>query len=174
LFRSRRPQGSGFSGRAARKSCAKSLSSRGITASGRARFSSCCVGRTEIHACSRGDETGLASARDAVVRMAVESWRFGRLYEKAVSRLEEKDRSRFEGQLAAFGKKIEEALGAIGMRIVNIEGTQFDPGIAATPLNIEDFGPDDNLAVDRMMEPIIMGADGLVRMGLVTLRKMEL
>jgi hypothetical protein len=103
--------------------------------------------------------------------MAVESWRFSITYERAVSKLGDRDRARFAGQLAVFGKKIEESLGAIGMRIVNIEGTPFDPGIAAIPLNIEDFGPDDELAVDRMMEPIIMGKDGLVRMGSVTLRK---
>jgi hypothetical protein len=111
---------------------------------------------------------------DAIVKVVVESWRFGRVYEKAVSKLDGKDRVRFEGQLVAFGKKIEEALGAMGMWIVNIEGTQFDPGIAATPLNIEDFGPDDELVIDRMMEPIIMGKDGLVRMGLVTLRKLKI
>jgi hypothetical protein len=103
--------------------------------------------------------------------MAVDSWRFALACEKAASKLCGRDRARFEGQLAVFGKKMEEALGAIGMRIVNIEGTPFDPGIAATPLNIEDFESGDELAVDRMTEPIIMGKDGLVRMGSVSLRK---
>jgi hypothetical protein len=120
------------------------------------------------------DEPAFEAARDVIVRMAVEAWRFSRVYEKAVSKLNDRDRVRFDGPLAAFGKKMEEALGAIGLRIVNIEGTPFDPGIAAAPLNIEDFEQGDELTVDRMMEPIIMGRGGIVRMGLVTLRKADI
>ena len=103
--------------------------------------------------------------------MAVEAWRFSRAYEKTLSKLSSKDRVRFEGSFAAFGKIIEEALGTLDMRIVNIEGSPFDPGIAAAPVNIDDFGPGDELVIDRMIEPIIMGRDGIIRMGSVTLRK---
>ena len=103
--------------------------------------------------------------------MALEAWRFSRAYEKAISRLSSEERVLFEGSLDAFGKKIEEALSALDMRIVSVEGTVFDPGIAATPVNIDDFDPDGELVVDRMIEPIIMGRCGIVRMGSVTLRK---
>jgi hypothetical protein len=44
-------------------------------------------------------------------------------------------------------------------------------GMAASALNIGDFGPDDALLVDQMVEPIIMGPEGLVRSGTVMLRK---
>lgn len=60
------------------------------------------------------------------------------------------------------------------MRIVNVEGHPFDPGMAATPLNIEKFDAKDALMVDQMLEPIIMGKEGLVKAGTVTLRKVEL
>jgi hypothetical protein len=42
--------------------------------------------------------------------------------------------------------------------------------MAATPLNIEEFDAKDALMVDQMLEPIIMGKDGLVKTGTVTLR----
>ena len=103
--------------------------------------------------------------------MAIEAWRLRRAYEKVLSKLSSEDRDRFEGSLAAFVKKIEEALDTLDMRIVNIEGALFDPGIAATPINIDDFGPDDELVVDRMIEPIIMEKGSIVKMGAVTLRK---
>ena len=64
-------------------------------------------------------------------------------------------------------------LAEAGMRIVNVEGQQFDPGIAATALNIEEFASEDSLIVDQMLEPIIMGPVGVVRTGTVTLRKVE-
>lgn len=41
--------------------------------------------------------------------------------------------------------------------------TFFNPGMAATPLNIEDFNSEDTLIIDQMLEPIIMGKDGLVK-----------
>ena len=45
--------------------------------------------------------------------------------------------------------------------------------MAATPLNIEEFEPEDALIVDQMLEPIIMGPNGVIRTGTVTLRKGE-
>ena len=60
------------------------------------------------------------------------------------------------------------------MRIVNVEGHAFDSGMAATPLNIDEFDAKDALMVDQMLEPIIMGKEGLVKTGTVTLRKVEL
>jgi hypothetical protein len=57
------------------------------------------------------------------------------------------------------------------MRIVNLEGQSYDTGAAATAINVADFSPDDVLVVDQMLEPIIMGTDGLLRSGTVTLRK---
>lgn len=113
------------------------------------------------------------AATDELVKIAIESWRFGRIFEKTAAKLEGTERERCMNQLSSFNKKIENSLEALGLRMVNIEGTPFDPGIAATPSNIEDFKADDELVVDRMIEPIIMGKDGLIRVGRVTLRKME-
>ncbi|MDR1581304.1 MAG: hypothetical protein LBS35_13190 [Synergistaceae bacterium] len=110
---------------------------------------------------------------EAIVKLAVESWRFIRVFEHTVSGLDAREASRCRGSADAFRKKIEEVLAAMDLRMVSIEGTAFDPGIAATPLNIEDFGPGEELEVDTMVEPIIMNCGGLVRMGSVTLRKMR-
>ena len=120
------------------------------------------------------DDSGYpGAATDAVIKIAVESWRFGRIFEKTAAKLEGAERERCMSQLLSFNKKIESSLGALGLRIVSIEGTPFDPGMAGAPLNLEDFKADDELVVDRMIEPIIMGKDGLIRVGRVTLRKTE-
>ena len=57
------------------------------------------------------------------------------------------------------------------MNLVNVEGQSFDPGIAATALNIDEFEKNDKLIVEQMLEPIIMGPEGLLRSGTVMLRK---
>lgn len=112
--------------------------------------------------------------RDAVISMAVESWRFGRVFDRLLTKLDAGEQNRYKSQFRWFIKKVEEALEIAELRIVNVEGHTFDPGMAATPLNIEEFEAEDTLMVDQMLEPIIMGKEGLVKTGTVTLRKCEL
>ena len=107
----------------------------------------------------------------SLIDMAVESWRFARLFGRLVSKLDAGEGSRYVNQLRYFQKKLEDSLEASGMKIVNVEGQPFDPGMAASAINIGDFGPDDVLLVDQMVEPIIMGAEGLRKQGTVMLRK---
>jgi hypothetical protein len=61
----------------------------------------------------------------------------------------------------------------VGLRLVTIEGQRFDSGTAATALNINDFGPNDEVVIEQMIEPIVMNNLGLVRAGTVMLRKAE-
>lgn len=112
--------------------------------------------------------------QDAIISMAIESWRFVRAFERLLSKFESSEQKRHRSQLRWFKKKVEESLEQVDLQLVNVEGHTFDPGMAATPLNIEEFDPADTLVVDQMLEPIIIGEKGLVRMGTVTLRKEEL
>ena len=105
--------------------------------------------------------------------MAVESWRFGKTYDRLLAKLDAGEQKRYKSQFRWFIKKVEEALEQAELNIVNVEGHPFDPGMAATPLNIEEFGAHDALMVDQMLEPIIMGKEGLVKTGTVTLRKVD-
>ena len=119
------------------------------------------------------DGDSVEPMRESVISMAIESWRFAKVFERMLTRLDAGEQSRYRNQFRWFVKKVEEALESAELRIVNVEGHPFDPGIAATPLNIEEFDPDTSLMVDQMLEPIIMGREGIVKTGIVTLRKME-
>ncbi|MCU8019649.1 hypothetical protein L5M36_22625 [Shewanella sp. SM72] len=112
--------------------------------------------------------------REAVITMALESWRFARVFERMLLKIDAGEQNRYKSQFRWFIKKVDEALELAELRIVNVEGHPFDPGMAATPLNIEEFDSKDTLMVDLMLEPIIMGKEGLVKTGTVTLRKMDL
>ena len=109
----------------------------------------------------------------SLMDVAVESWRFSRLFSRLVSKLDAGESSRYVNQLRYFQKKVEESLDAAGLKIVNVEGHPFDPGMAASAINIGDFGPDDVLVVEQMVEPILMGPEGLRRQGTVTLKKVQ-
>jgi hypothetical protein len=109
----------------------------------------------------------------SLIEMAVESWRFSRLFSRVVNKLDAGEAGRYVNQLRYFQKKVEESLDASGLKLVNVEGQPFDPGMAASALNIGDFGPEDHLLVDQMVEPIIMGPEGLRKQGTVMLRKVH-
>ena len=108
-----------------------------------------------------------------LIDIAVESWRFSRLFAKVVSKLDAGESGRYANHLRYFQKKVEESLDSSGLKLVNVEGQLYDAGMAASALNLGDFGPDDVLLVDQMVEPIIMGPNGLRKQGTVMLRKVE-
>lgn len=110
----------------------------------------------------------------SLIDISVESWRFSRLFARLISRLDAGEGDRYTSQYRYYLKRLEETLEGAGLTLVNVEGQPYDPGVAASALNIGDFGADDVLVVEQMIEPIIMGSEGLVRRGTVMLRKVEL
>lgn len=118
-------------------------------------------------------EDNHALTESAVIDLAIESWRFGRLFLRVLGKLDAGDATRYESQLRYFVKKLQGSLEQCGLRLVNLEGQLFDPGMAATALNVGDFGPEDRLFVDQMLEPVIIGPNGLRRAGVVILKKVD-
>lgn len=119
-----------------------------------------------------GDETTPPNAEalaKSLANIAVESWRFGKTFQRVLGKLDAGEQSKFLGQFRWFQRKLEGELAGAGMRIVNVEGHGFDPGMAATPINAEEFESSDELVVEQMLEPIIMGQNGVVKTGTVIL-----
>jgi hypothetical protein len=109
----------------------------------------------------------------SLVEVAIESWRFSRLFSRIVAKLDAGEAAKYVNQLRYFQKKVVENLEAGGFKLVNVEGQPFDNGMAVSAVNIGDFEPEDQLIVDQMVEPIIMGPEGLRRQGTVMLRKVH-
>ena len=107
----------------------------------------------------------------SLLDISVESWRLVKLFDRLLTRIDAGEQGRYRGQLRWFQKKLEESLDVAQLRVVNVEGHTYDPGMAATPLNIDEFESQDVLVVDQMLEPIVMGTKGIVKTGTVTLRK---
>ena len=109
----------------------------------------------------------------ALINIATESWRFGKVVDRILVKLDPIEQARYSSQYRWYTRKIEEALAGAGMRVVNVEGRPFETGMAATPLNMDEFDPDDTLIVDQMIEPIIMSNKRLVKEGTILLRRGE-
>lgn len=116
----------------------------------------------------------IEASQKSLINIAVESWRFSRLFSRLLTKLDAGETQKYSNQFKFYLKQLEANLEAGGLKLVNLEGQPFSPGMAATPLNIEDFGPDEVLLVDQMVEPVILGAEGVIRSGTVMLRKAQL
>jgi len=117
------------------------------------------------------DETAeIDRLREVLLEQAIEAWRFAKAFERVLSRLEPAERARFQSQLTWFRDKSTEKLAAAGMHLVDLTGVTFDAGTAATPVNIDEFEEGATLAVESMLEPIVMNGDGVVRFGKVVLK----
>ena len=119
------------------------------------------------------DVTRGTELKKVIIDMAVEAWRFRRVFEKAMSKLDAGESSRYIGQFNWFIKKVDEALKTAGMKIINVEGLPYDVGMALTPLNIDDFEPDDPLYVEQLIEPIIMDSESVLKTGTAILGRIE-
>lgn len=108
-----------------------------------------------------------------ILNMTVESWRLAKLFLKIINKLDTNETNRYLSQLRYFQKNIENNLEQLNLKIINLEGMPYDIGMAATPINIEDFQQDDILFVEQMIEPLIMGPNGIKKQGTILLAKVE-
>src|SRR5260370_40232220 len=95
-----------------------------------------------------------AECERAMVELAIESWRFQKLFARALGKLDAGESLRFANQHRYFIMRIDECLAGVGLKLVNLEGQAYDPGAAVTALNVADFGAEDDLVVDLMIEPV--------------------
>lgn len=107
----------------------------------------------------------------ALVDLSIESWRLCRLFTRVVEKMDAGESTRYANQIRYFLKSLDGHLESSGLKLISLEGQPYSAGMAVSAVNMEDFSPDDVLLVDRMVEPVVMGADGVRKQGTVTLRK---
>lgn len=106
-----------------------------------------------------------------IIDIAVDSWRFTRIFLRALGKLDAGEANRYMSQFKYYLERLEANLDDAGVKIVNLEGQAYDSGMAVKALNIEDFALEDALIVEQMLEPVVMGGSGLLREGTVMLQK---
>ncbi len=111
--------------------------------------------------------------QDSLISIASELLRFQRVFEKAISKLAVDDQSKYISQFSWFSKKVKKALDDAGLRLLSLEGQLYDPGMAVTPINIDEFETTDTLFVAQTVEPIIMHDDEVFKTGTVILGRVE-
>ncbi len=119
---------------------------------------------------SEQDYTRLESS---LIAIASELFRFQRVFEKAVSKIEVDDQGKYMSQFSWFSKKVTKAIEEANLKLLNLEGQLYDPGMAVTPLNLDDFDTEDKLYIAQTIEPVIMKQDKVIKTGTVILGRVE-
>ena len=91
--------------------------------------------------------------------------------ERLVAEVDAGQQQRYRNKLRWFIKQLSGALESTGLKLVNLEGQPYDPGDAATALNLGEFSPGDRLVVDQVLEPTLLGPNGVLRAGTVILKR---
>lgn len=109
------------------------------------------------------------------IDLAVESLRLIRAFEKIIGALDEQDARRYASKIRFFRRNLDQGLEESGFSLVEpTTGDVYDPGMAVSAINCEDFEPEDELVIDTVLEPIIMSHDGSIkRLGSVIVRKAQ-
>jgi len=109
----------------------------------------------------------------ALLRVSVEGWRLIRTVERFQRQLDADQQRRIGSRISYFDRLLTDELANLGYSLIDFRGQPFGPQIAASAVNVDEFAPSDSLVVDQTVEPAVIGPDGLLRMGTVTLRKRE-
>lgn len=110
------------------------------------------------------------NCQTALAELAVESWRFAKEYRRLVLKLDANEHSRFTNKLQYFVQRLQSCLSEGGLTLVSLEGQPYEIGIAADILNLDEYSAEDRLVIDQMIEPIIMGPNGIVKTGKAMVR----
>ena len=108
---------------------------------------------------------------NSLADIAAETFRLRGVFVRAIRNADFDEHVKYMSQFGWFEKKVTKALEEAGLTVVDLSGLPYDAGMAVTPLNLDDFAPGARLLVDRMLEPVIMKDDRLVRTGTVMLRE---
>ena len=112
-------------------------------------------------------------ALESLIQIASELQRLEKVFYKAIGKLDLDEQNKYASQFSWFTKRVTKALDQVGLTRVSLEKEVYDPGMAVTPLNLDDFETDDILIVDQMIEPIIMQGNNVVKTGTVILRRAQ-
>jgi hypothetical protein len=117
------------------------------------------------------DPTG--ESNTTIVGLVLEAYRLSSLVNTVLRHLDVTEAKKYVSRLAFSSQNIHAILEGSGLKIVPLEGVAFDEGLAVSAVNLSDFDSDDELVIERVLEPLIMGPLGIMHTGIVSLKRRE-
>lgn len=107
---------------------------------------------------------------EALAALAVENWKLQSTLGRSVADLAEEKRPRVEAQLRYSRGQLERILAEADLRLVTFDGEEYSAELPVSPVNAEDLAGVEMTFVDQTLEPAVVAAGSVVRVGRVLLR----
>lgn len=108
-----------------------------------------------------------------LVKLALEAYKLASLTHTVLNQADPAEAKKYSSRLNFILRNIQDILQESQLRIVPLEGVSYDEGLAISAVNLSEFYSHDDLVIDRVLEPLIMGSQGIVHPGIVSLRRKE-
>lgn len=122
---------------------------------------------------ARGKAKGSAQSPEAermqlaIAEIAAESWRYRLALKKALKKMDVMDAERFSRQYDYFADRVNQAITTADLRVLDLSGQPYSVGLPVQAINIEEFDEDEALVITQTIEPVIMMAGRVQRIGMV-------
>ncbi len=110
--------------------------------------------------------TGTEITQD-LADFVVDYWKIARGLEKTATLLQKMESKRLLSQVKYANRQLSAYADRFGFRIVEFDGLDFEPGMAASADNFDDFEHEAVLVVTKTIEPAIVREMSVVRQGRV-------
>jgi hypothetical protein len=110
---------------------------------------------------------------DNFIEFVVEIWRLPKFFKKLIAKQDLEDQQKYTSQFNWSNKKFQNFFQQIGFSFPEFEGMPFDAGMPLTPINLSDFSSEDELIIEQVLEPVIMGGGKIIKTGTVILKKAD-
>ena len=103
----------------------------------------------------------------AIAEIAAESWRYGQALHKVLRKLDVMDAERFSRQYEYFASRVERAVAAAGVTVLDLSRQPYSVGLPVQAMNLEEFDEDEALIITQTIEPVIMLDGRVLKTGMV-------
>lgn len=114
-----------------------------------------------------------SEAERRLVSLVLESYRLSTLLTTVLAQLDLVEQKKYGSRFAFILQRMQGILEDAQLRIVPLEDSEFDEGMAVSAVNLSDFEAGDVLIVDKVVEPLIMGTSGVVHPGVISVKRRE-
>lgn len=115
----------------------------------------------------------IEAARAQVAEIAGDAWRLAKLLERVERKLQGADRDRCRIRREDCLNKLKRSLADFGVRLIDLEGRDYEAGVAIEPVGMDRFPGRRDWVIEAMIEPIVMGPKGLIKQGVARVKPKE-
>ena len=115
----------------------------------------------------------LEKCAQSITDLIVEEYRFLKSYTSMLTKISSDEKAKYNSTYEFHIKKMQEIMAECDMKIVEIEGCDYNDGLSIIPLNMEDFNKKDKLIIKQVIEPLIIAPSNgkIIKSGTVILEK---